>query len=387
MPLRIAYVVDDWVTLSQTFIRNEVAELRRQGVDVELVALEHGDTTPRADEPAVFLRDAVPASATSRLLGLARHPVDAARVVRAQARMRPERVRYRAALPEVARRLRDPEVTWVHAHFGWEAAGVAEVLAALLGVGWSFTAHANDIFVADEHLAGKLERADHLVTVCQYNLDELRRRHPRLPPTEIVVCGVDVPEPVAADPVVDVLAVGRLVPKKGFDLLVRGAASLRDAHPGLRVEIVGDGPEGERLRALVAELGLDGTVALVGPQEHDWVLDRMAAAQVVCLPARVAGDGDRDSMPLVLKEAMARGVPVVGTDVVAIPEMVDDSVGRLVPPDDVDALSAALGELLGDTDLRAALGAAGRARVRDRFTLAGEVARLRQCFEAWARVS
>ena len=121
-----------------------------------------------------------------------------------------------------------------------------------------------------------------------------------------------------------------------------------------------------------------------GPRDHTWVLDRMATAAVVCLPARIADDGDRDSMPVVLKEAMARSYPVVATAVVAIPEMVDDEVGRLVPPDDPGALAAALGELLGDADLRGRLGAAGRDRVAERFTLAGEVTRLRGLFERWS---
>jgi glycosyltransferase involved in cell wall biosynthesis len=88
-------------------------------------------------------------------------------------------------------------------------------------------------------------------------------------------------------------------------------------------------------------------------------------------------------MPVVLKEAMARSVPVVGTDVVAIPEMVDSTVGRLVPPDDIAALASAVDELLADPALRRALGAAGRARVLERFTLAGEVEKLRHHLEAW----
>jgi glycosyltransferase involved in cell wall biosynthesis len=382
-------VVDEWVTLSQTFIRNEVAELRRQGVRLELVALEHGEALPAPDEPAIVLADLLPATALARVTALARHPVLSARLLRAQARMRPERLRYRATLPAVAQRLRAADVQWVHAHFGWEASGVAEALAALLGLGWSFTAHANDIFVANEHLAGKLARADRLVTVCQYNLDQMRQAHPVLPPTEIVVCGVEVPAPstVLDDPVVDVLAVGRLVPKKGFELLVHASAVLRDAHPDLRVEIIGEGPDEPTLAALVTELGLDGIVHLTGRRDHAAVLARMAAAKVVCLPARVAGDGDRDSMPVVLKEAMARQVPVVATDVVAIPEMVDDTVGRLVPPDDVTELAAALAELLTDSALRSELGAAAHARVVERFTLAGEVARLRHHFETWRQLS
>jgi glycosyltransferase involved in cell wall biosynthesis len=103
----------------------------------------------------------------------------------------------------------------------------------------------------------------------------------------------------------------------------------------------------------------------------------MNRAKILCLPARIASNGDRDSMPLVVKEAMVRSVPVVASDVAAIPEMVDSTVGRLVPPDNPMALANGLNQLLAmSNDERGRLGAAGRRRVLDRFTLASEVARM-----------
>jgi glycosyltransferase involved in cell wall biosynthesis len=383
--ISVAYLVDEWIELSQTFIRQEVAELRRQGVHVEVVALGRGDVAAGADEPAVYLPDLVPRGRARRAQALLAHPADGVRIARAQASIRPERVPYRAALPSVAARLRSAGVSWVHAHFGWEAAACAEVLARVLGTGWSFTAHAKDIFVDNTYLGGRLGRADRLVTVCQYNLDEMARTYGAMPPTEIVVCGVEVPPLAPRDePAVDVLAVGRLVPKKGFDVLVDAAAELRAHRPDLRVEIVGEGPERAALAARIDAADLGGCVELLGARPHHWALARMEAAKLVALPARVAPDGDRDSMPVVLKEAMARAVPVVATDVVGIPEMVDAHVGRLVAPGDPVALARAIDELLSDGALAAALGRAGRERVSDRFTLAGEVARLRACFGRWA---
>lgn len=386
MTLRLAYIVDEWVVPSQTFIRNEVAELRRQGVSVELIALRAGNAPAAPDEAATILADAVAPTVVGRIRPMLRAPRTTLRLAATQGRLWPERVPYRSVLPGVGARLRDAGVHWVHAHFAWEAAAVAEVLAAIAGTGWSFTAHANDIFVANRFLDGRLRRADRLVTVCQYNLDELRERHRHLPPTEVVVCGVEPARaPAYADRRhdIDVLGVGRLVEKKGFDLLIEAAALLAPRRPSLRVEIVGDGPEATRLRSSVHRLGLHDSVRLPGERPNDEVLERMVRSKVVCLPARVASDGDRDSMPVVLKEAMSRGVPVVGTAVAAIPEMVDAEVGRLVPPDDVAALADALDELLTDASLAARLGATGRRRVAERFTLSSEVARLRGHFEQW----
>jgi glycosyltransferase involved in cell wall biosynthesis len=142
------------------------------------------------------------------------------------------------------------------------------------------------------------------------------------------------------------------------------------------VDVIGEGPERRRLEALVDELGLQDCVRLLGSLSHEESLARIAGARVFCLPARIAPDGDRDSMPVVIKEAMVREVPVVGTDIVGIPEMLDDGCGLLVPPDDPAALAAALELLLKDTGLSKDLATAARARVRERFAMAAEVEKL-----------
>jgi glycosyltransferase involved in cell wall biosynthesis len=183
---------------------------------------------------------------------------------------------------------------------------------------------------------------------------------------------------------VDVVSVARLVPKKGFDVLIDAAAELVRTRPDLRVEIVGDGPLRADLESRIAEHRLRDVVQLRGALSHEHSLERIAAARAFALPCRIAADGDRDSMPVVIKEAMARCVPVVATDVVAVPEMVDATCGVVVPPDDPSALAAGLDKVLGDPELAAAMGAAGRRRVETSFTLAGEVAKLRAIFEELA---
>lgn len=390
-PLVVAYVVDRWQQLSETFIREEVATLRGLGTEVVVVALGAGDLDPPAGDGAIRL-DLV-AAAPGHRWSTARHlllrPLATARLAVALARMRPESPHWKRSLPSVAATLAHRRVQWVHAHFAWEASGVAQALAAMLGTGWSMTAHANDIFVRNHHLGRKLAQIDHLVTVCRYNVEQLDAAHGPLPDTHVVVCGVNVPPPSPTPPTpdIDVLAVGRLVPKKGFDLLVRAAALLVGDRPDLRIVVVGDGPERPALEALIDELGVRPNVRFAGSMEHGDALHHLARAAVVCLPARIAPDGDRDSMPVVLKEAMAAGVPVVGTAVVAIPEMVDNEVGRLVAPEDPEALARALAELVDDPQERARLGAAGRRRVQERFTLDAEVARLRELFTRWAEGS
>ena len=376
----VGYIVDSYPELSETFVALEVAELRRQDQPVEVVAIARGNG-PASDEPVLRLSSYRGRSrlAAAHLRRALRNPSRYARFLR-RVRLTEGSVPWRV-LPALADDLAARRVSWVHAHFALEAADTAFVLAALLDVPWSFTAHAWDIFVARRRLPLKLARADRVVTVCDYNRAWIEKHYGANPNLRIVVCGVELPPRTPRRPTVDVVAVGRLVPKKGFDVLIRAVAHLAPTMPRLRVEIVGDGPERERLQALMAELGVNDHVTLCGELAHDVALARIESSRLLCIPARVAPDGDRDSMPVVGKEAMAREVPVVASAVAAIPEMIDDSVGRLVPPDDPAALAGALREVLASPELAASLGRAGRARVAERFLLRDEVRKLRSTFE------
>ena len=384
----VGYVVGRYPQLSQTFVSNEVRELRRQGASVEVLSLHPGDPH---DDPGVMLLADVADEPRARLADRwlrIRRPRRYRRFRETVARLADEmgsassQADWRR-LPAAALQLEAKGVRALHAHFAWNAAAAAWALSDLMDVPWSVTLHANDIFSRRRNLEAKLAAADRLVTVCDYNLrylrDEVGLSTDR--PVELVVCGVELPEHVDATKDVDVVAVGRLVEKKGFDTLLDAAAELRTLRPEVSVEIIGAGPLESALRERIGHHGLGDNVVLRGGLDHERTLERIAAARVFTLPCRVAGDGDRDSMPVVIKEAMARAVPVVSTTEVAVPEMIDDSCGRLVPAEEPVQLAKAIDELLADPDLAASLGAAGRRRVEERFTLSGEVGKLRRMFE------
>ena len=384
----VAYLVDRFPRLSQTFVTNEIAELRRLGFTVPVISLEPGDAVSRPEDDVLVLRDFRPTSLPDRLRTRATRRRDG-QVLQTIASEVGGREGGIAAwkLPALARVLRKRGVERIHAHFAWQAAGAAWALAAQLDVPWSMTVHANDIFSRTLHLDAKLAAADRVVTVCQYNADYLRNELGVTRPIDIVVCGVELPtsDTIAAGArAIDVVTVGRLVDKKGIDVFVRAIGHLKDDHPSVSALVIGDGPERAALERLAVDLGVAGNIVFAGAQPHEQTLHAIARAKVFALPARIAASGDRDSMPVVVKEAMARSIPVVATDVVAMPEMVDDEVGRLVPPDDEHAVAKAIGELLDDAELASSLGAAGRARVEERFTLRGEVAKLAAIFEGAA---
>ena len=157
------------------------------------------------------------------------------------------------------------------------------------------------------------------------------------------------------------VAIGRYVEKKGFGDLIRAARILADGPDPVRVVIAGDGPLRPRFEALVSELGLDGVVELPTAPGSDAVRELLEGADLLAMPCVVAADGDRDSMPVAVKEAMAMEVPVVASDEVGLPGFVREEWGSLVAPGDPEALAAAIAELLSRSrEERMRMGAAGR---------------------------
>lgn len=358
--LRVAYVVKRFPRLSQTFVLNEIAELERQGVRVTVVARQaagEGERLPEGFPPVTV------------------HVLDRSEV-------------------EVVAALRRAGVRHVHAHFATWAAATAQRLAAGLGVGFSFTAHAHDIYHRDVDraaLAARLAAADFAVTVSEANrafLGEVLAAHGRQGRVVRLYNGVDVAAlgRAAARPVPGrVVSVGRLVPKKGLAHLVEACRLLARAGRACECLVVGEGEEREALARRIAEAGLADRVILAGARSHAETLALLASAEVCALPCVIAPDGDRDGLPTVLLEALAMGVPVVSTPVSGVPEIVADGAsGLLVPPADAGALADALVRLLSSAALRARLSEAGRARAAQLFDLRTNVGSLAERFRAAA---
>ena len=339
---RVAYVVHTFPKLSETFIANELAELRRRGVDVLILSLR---------APSESLTHEVVAAA-----GLARRTV------------------YEPGAFAAALRAFDPDV--VHAHFANEPAGVAAELAAALGAPFTFTAHGHDIYRRPPpDFAARAERAAAVVTVSQANAGAIVERF-GVPAARVRVIpsGVDSAYfrpngPPAMPPWI--VCVARLAPVKNLGLLLVACAELRSRGVAFRAVIVGDGRARDELEASRARLGLAETVELTGAATQEQVRRYWQRASVAALTS------DSEGMPVSLMEAAACGVPAVATAVGGVPELVDDGAsGLLVPARDAAALAAALECLLRDRELAARLGRAARHTVELRFSLRGQVDRL-----------
>jgi glycosyltransferase involved in cell wall biosynthesis len=170
-------------------------------------------------------------------------------------------------------------------------------------------------------------------------------------------------------------AVCGLRPQKALDVLVRAAALLEREVPGVRVAVVGEGPERSRLERLVAELGLGDSVALLGPWHPGDVPDFVAALDVA------VSSSDFEGTPLAVMEYMAAGTPVVATAVGGVPDLIDRGVhGLLVPPRDPEALSGAIAELLHDRERARELGRRAQERQRREFDFDVTVRRIEELY-------
>ena len=332
---RIAYVVNCFPKVSQTFVENEIAELRRRDVDVRLLSLR-----PPADEP--------------------RHEILSAHGVHYDTQ-------------EFTSLLRTFRPQLVHAHFATEPTTAARTLAADLDVPFTFTAHGYDVYRRPPRdLASRAAAAAAVVTVSNANARHLAavhgidRRHIR-----VIPAGVDTerfrPPAIRADPP-HIVSVARLVPVKNLGLLLEACRILSDRGRDYRCVIVGDGRARDELVTLRQELCLERFVDLVGAASQYEVVEWWRRAAAAVLTSKSEG------MPVSLMEAAACGVPAVATAVGGVPEVVEDGVtGLLVTPGDAAGVATVLDTLLRDRRLAARLGGAGRRRVEQRFSLARQV--------------
>ena len=252
-------------------------------------------------------------------------------------------------------------VAHLHAHFAHSPTSVAMFASQLSGLPFSFTAHAKDIYSSDaRQLREKIGLARFVVTCTEYN-----RRHlvglsrGKAIPIHRVYHGIDIELFVCKgkegnlSPPYQVLTVARMTTKKGLPTVYRALRHLRDQGFSIQHTLIGDGEDREQILSLIKELGLSHFTRWLGAQPHHVVLGHYRQADLFVLGCEVAPNGDRDGIPNVFLESMAMGVPVVGTRVSAIPELLEDGkTGLLVPPGQPEKMAHAMARLLTEMDLR-----------------------------------
>jgi glycosyltransferase involved in cell wall biosynthesis/GT2 family glycosyltransferase len=384
---------DYFPALSETFVRADVDSLRAAGWRLRVEAIARPERPRLGGTRGLAVNYLEDEGRIQRLRDTAwlvsRHPLGCVLDLRRRRRFAPdERLPLRALAP-FARRLASGHERHVHVHFALMAAVNAIRAGAIAGVPVSVAAHAHEIYARPRNLREKLNSVSFAVADCDYTVTHLRELAGSSAAARIhkIVLGVDLERWRRETPHADgggVIAVGRLVEKKGFGKLVAAAAILAEsAERPPRVRIVGDGPLRDELKTQIRRAGVEQLVELVGSLEPAEVRELVERSELLCMPCVVAANGDRDSMPVVVKEALALELPVVASDEVGLPEIVEPGWGRLVPPGDPAALAEAIGQLLAlPLAERVRMGRRGRAAVEERANLATESAKLARLLES-----
>ncbi len=380
MPFPVTYLIDRPAP-SETFIRREIELLRRCGWPLHLCFLTGPDALRR-------LPPGAPPGLARRVLSAA-----AARLAQESLRSPATALRLLARLPQAADLARLAAANGsrlIHAQFAGPTADLAAQAARALGLPWTCSVHARDVFATPPGLLRRRLASAHAITACSQQAAEAVAAA-GLPRSRLSVIRHGLP--LDAFPFQDaprvaplILTACRLTPKKGVDTLLDACARLRAQALPFVCEIAGDGPLHAALAAQARRLGLSDAVRFLGWLPEERLRARLAQAAVLALPSRRLADGDRDGIANVLAEALALGTPVVTTDAGAACEILrPEENARLVPPDAPDALADALAGLLRDPDLRNRLAAAGRRTAETLLDGAANIRQLEALFERAAR--
>ena len=389
----LGMILKGYPRISETFISNEILLLENLGFAVHLFSMRRPRENfshesvkkirAKVDYLPETLIKPLPRLLYHNLLLAAKKPVVYAGALRAGFRRflrthKSATIKHLFQAGYLAHRfLPASGVTHLHAHFAHSPTSVAMFTSLLTGLPFSFTAHAKDIYTSDpRQIREKIGLARFVVTCTEYNRKHLRELSDGYAtPIHRNYHGIDITLfcdkneiPKIPVPPYQILTIARLTAKKGLPTIYKALRILCDQGVSLHHTHIGGGEDREKIISLIKNLDLESLTELLGTQPHQVVLAHYKNADLFVLGCEVAPNGDRDGIPNVLAEGMAMGLPVVVTDISAIPELVQDGkTGLLVPPGQPRQLAEAMLRMLTDGELRSRVIAAGKQRVMREF--------------------
>jgi colanic acid/amylovoran biosynthesis glycosyltransferase len=395
----LAYLTSAYGRTSDTFIRGEVAQLRKLGFTVHTFSIRRppleqaaGEDVRREQASTEYL---LSGGAGRLLAGALRIALfSPGRFLTALAiaqRSSPPGLKprlwhlaYAIEAAYLAGRLQQKGVRHLHNHIGQNSATVAMLAAGIAGIPYSLTIHGPDDFDQPVQIAlgEKVRRSAFTIAISSFGRSQLWRwvGADQWDKVHVVHCGVD--ETFRAHPPTPppdnrrLISIGRLSEQKGQALLVRAAAILAKQGIEFELALVGDGPLRAQLEAEIVANGLQGKVRLLGWKNSSEVRDELLASRAMVMSSFAEG------LPVVIMEALALGRPVLSTAIAGVPELVRDGVnGWLVPAGSVEALAEGMKRALSATpDELARMGRNGAESVARDHNLATEVTKLASLF-------
>ena len=389
--MRIAFIVNRFPLLSETFILNQIVGCIDRGHEVDIYGIKpadlsklHPDVTQYKLFERTYYRDRIPKNRVKEIAKGAKllltngfkNPAVAWRSLTPSKHREHSKSLLYAAMPSLGK----PPYDIIHCQFGdLGLLGMAlRDIGAIQGK-LITTFRGNDIseYVRQhgEHIYDKLfQNGDFFLTNCDFFRNRLLKLG--CDPDRVLVhrSGVDCdrfffqPRTLSPGEPVRIVTTGRLVEKKGIEYVVKAIAKLSKTHPNIKYDVIGDGPLRESLEQLIQELNVSQFVELLGWKQEQELIEILDRSHIMVAPSISSQNGDQDAPVNVLKEAMAMGLPVIGTQHGGIPELIEDGKsGFLVAERDVNALAARLKFLVTHPDRWIEMGKAGRAYVEAHY--------------------
>jgi glycosyltransferase involved in cell wall biosynthesis len=405
----ILYITTTLPALTVTFIYREMFQLEASGWEVLACSMN----TPRSDrvsrDAAELLSRTLYLDKVSRwrllagaLATLLRNPLRASRSLLDA--LRPLElcgIHGAAALlfhfveaAYLAHEYRNAALRHIHCHFGSGPASIGMFLARFLQIGFSFVMHGTDEFLVPVALTAKLRRCAFAVAISGYMRSYVLGAYGAQFAAKLAVvhCGIPLRsfdasaaarDRRSAGAPCEILSVGQLQPRKGFNTLLTACAELRRRGFAFNCHIVGDGPQREDLQAAIRMQGLENEVRILGAVKQEHLLAHYQSADIFVLACTIAADGDRDGIPVALMEAMAMEVPVVSTNVSGIPELIRSmEEGVLVEAGDPAAVADSIVFLARHPDDAQQMAIRGRQKVQEQFDIVATVKQLERLLPA-----
>jgi glycosyltransferase involved in cell wall biosynthesis len=400
--MKITYLTSKFPLLSETFIYEELLALQKLGHQVDMfVFYNTGKKSHKYTDEVEQLVTYLPNIFSNEHL-------------RAQVHfLRSHFKKYRTALTEIIRetwrspkllgkslyayskgillayQLLDHPPDHLHAHWATMPTSAVHTAGHFLEIPYSFTSHAWDIYKQPLMLSKKFEKAAFAVTISEYNKRFLSDQYSGADEKTFVVrCGINLErfKYVTAQNDVNppnILFVGRLIEKKGAEILIQACSQLKKGGFAFQCIIVGDGPLQPELEKQVQRLDLVEEVLFTGGLDQDSLMAYWQTASVFVLPCLVAANNDRDGIPVALMEAMALGLPVISTTVSGIPELIENRIsGLLVPPGDSTELAEAVIQILSDKDQAIVYARRARVKIEREYNITQNALQKAELFES-----
>jgi colanic acid/amylovoran biosynthesis glycosyltransferase len=403
---KIMYIVSYFPSTSQTFVLRELKRLWDLGYEIEICAMRTSDKEIKHPDVDIF-KDSVfyipdlgrrkssllPLVSSNFALGF-KKPIIYLKALGKALKARSIRVilDFLRAGWVVSKHKLNPDLH-LHSQFAHNPTNIAYFIHLLNGNTFSFTSHAVDLYVNPTLMKEKLENSRFAVTISEYNKSLLKEQYglESVSNLHIVRCGIEKGEVNTTNPIVKkeenrtltILTIGRMVEKKGFDVLVDALELLMQQDYNFECRIIGGGELQDQIIQSVHEKGLEKHVHFLGAKSADEVQREFGKADMFVLPCKKAENGDMDGIPVVLMEAIANKVPVVTTRLSGIPELViHNQTGLLAEPNDPISLVDQITTLIEKPDIRINMTVKAVKHLVNEFLLEDNVDKLAELMES-----